>query len=113
MFNETEINLALEAYLGAALWAEELDDLTIYNFADNDLARAREDIENFCEKAQWMLDGLDPAQVGHDIWLTRNGHGTGFWDRGLGELGDQLTVIAEDMSEVGIYVGDSGEVHFG
>lgn len=27
------------------------------------------------------FDRLDPAQLGHDLWLTRNGHGTGFWDR--------------------------------
>lgn len=26
------------------------------------------------------LSGLE-AQAGHDFWLTRNGHGTGFWDR--------------------------------
>ena len=23
----------------------------------------------------------DYSQAGHDFWLTRNGHGTGFWDR--------------------------------
>ena len=29
--------------------------------------------------------------AGHDFALTRNGSGTGFWDRGLGEMGDMLT----------------------
>ena len=29
--------------------------------------------------------------AGHDFALTRNGHGAGFWDRGLGETGDMLT----------------------
>ena len=29
--------------------------------------------------------------AGHDFALTRNGHGTGFWDRGMGEMGDMLT----------------------
>ena len=24
---------------------------------------------------------FDWSQIGHDLWLTRNGHGTGFWDR--------------------------------
>lgn len=24
---------------------------------------------------------MDFDQAGHDFWLTRNGHGTGFWDR--------------------------------
>jgi len=27
------------------------------------------------------LEDLDPEQLGHDLWFTRNGHGTGFWDR--------------------------------
>ena len=27
------------------------------------------------------VDKLNPTQLGHDLWLTRNGHGTGFWDR--------------------------------
>jgi hypothetical protein len=34
------------------------------------------------------------ACAGHDFALTRNGHGAGFWDRGLGELGDRLTKAA-------------------
>lgn len=32
---------------------------------------------------------------GHDFYLTREGHGAGFWDRGLGELGDYLTKITK------------------
>lgn len=27
------------------------------------------------------VDTLDPERLGHDLWLTRNGHGAGFWDR--------------------------------
>ena len=26
-------------------------------------------------------DELPWEQIGHDLWLTRNRHGTGFWDR--------------------------------
>ena len=33
------------------------------------------------------------AQFGHDFLLTRDGHGAGFWDRGLGDLGDYLTEL--------------------
>lgn len=35
--------------------------------------------------------GYTPEQAGHDFWLTRNHHGAGFWDRGLGAIGDRLT----------------------
>ena len=34
------------------------------------------------------------ARFGHDLYLTRERHGAGYWDRGLGELGDYLTDIA-------------------
>lgn len=43
----------------------------------------------------------DPAEAraGHDFWLTRQGHGTGFWDRGLGEIGDKLTDACKSYGE--------------
>ncbi len=39
--------------------------------------------------------GTPSEYFGHDFYLTREGHGCGFWDRGLGELGDYLTKIAK------------------
>lgn len=39
------------------------------------------------------------ARAGHDFWLTRGGHGTGFWDRGLGELGERLSEAAKVYNE--------------
>lgn len=41
-----------------------------------------------------MRNRHDEAQFGHDFYLTREHHGTGFWDRGLGELGRYLTDIS-------------------
>jgi hypothetical protein len=35
-------------------------------------------------------DGVAPGACGHNLVLTANHHGTGFWDRGY-EHGDQLT----------------------
>lgn len=31
---------------------------------------------------EWIQE-WDMGQLGHDLWLTRNGHGAGFWDRSL------------------------------
>ncbi|GAB3175998.1 hypothetical protein GCM10027059_50190 [Myceligenerans halotolerans] len=42
-------------------------------------------------RAREVAGDYDAAQIGHDLWLTRNGHGTGFWDRGLGSAGDALS----------------------
>lgn len=46
----------------------------------------------------------DEARAGHDFWLTRNGHGAGFWDRGLGDIGDKLTDVSKN-SPVYVYLG--------
>lgn len=47
--------------------------------------------------------GGDPiAAAGHDLALTREGQGAGFWDRGAGEAGDELTKIAKSMSGEGL-----------
>lgn len=58
-----------------------------------------------------MLHGINPERIGHDLWLTRNGHGAGFWDRGLGAQGDSLTAICEALGEVWSYVGDDDQLH--
>ena len=50
------------------------------------------------------------SQAGHDFALTRNGHGAGFWDRGLGLVGDALTSIAKPYGDRSLYVSTSGEI---
>lgn len=44
-------------------------------------------------------DGTVWEHFGHDFYLTREGHGSGFWDRGLGDLGDYLTTVARQAGE--------------
>ncbi len=64
------------------------------------VADNRADLLAYCEVREY-----DPSQgpvesyAGHDLWLTRRGHGCGFWDRGLGALGDRLTAYAEGMGD--------------
>ena len=50
------------------------------------------------------------TSFGHDVALTRNGHGAGFWDRGLGEAGDVLTTWAESLGTLNIFLG-SESIH--
>jgi len=48
------------------------------------------------------LTQFDPVQIGHDLWLTRNGHGAGFWDRPEIYGADNartLTLMARAMGE--------------
>ena len=50
--------------------------------------------------------------AGHDFWLTRNGHGAGFWDRNElpKELRDKLTSNSKEYGEVNLLRTDSGTV---
>lgn len=62
----------------------------------------------------WALiqeTGQSAEQCGHDLWLTRNGHGVGFWDRGYPvALGDALTRAARLAGERDLYLGDDGRI---
>ena len=58
-------------------------------------------------------DATNPFTVstrGLRVRLTRNGHGAGFWDRGLGALGERLTRAAKSHGSVDLYVNDDGKV---
>jgi hypothetical protein len=47
----------------------------------------------------------DAKAAGRDFWYTRNGHGVGFWDRGLGDIGDKLAEIARKYGTVNVSFG--------
>ena len=103
------------AYIGAA---EELADEE--DFADRHvdwsseaIADMERDAELFFSKAEKLMQktGGDPRQHGVDFWLTRNGHGAGFWDRDYGDLGDKLTAFAEKFGEQHVYKGDDGKAY--
>lgn len=51
----------------------------------------------------------DFQHVGHDFWLTTQHHGAGFWDRGLGTIGDRLTEACQGLEDMlDLYVTDTG-----
>jgi hypothetical protein len=119
------------SYVEAALWAttdestdaggDPLDDN--YSAADIDvdtLAGMIDDCRRFQEAnaadlAQYNHPEWTPAGLGgHDFWLTRNGHGCGFWDRNdclPEDAAQRLTAAAEKCGEVDLYVGDNGKIY--
>ncbi len=110
----------LDGYIDCALWSSTDDDGEpldqTYSRADlksATLNRLRADCAKFLTRA--YDDDLaaceSPEQVGHDFWLTRNGHGAGFWDRDLGDAGDRLTALSKWAGEADLYVGDDGQLH--
>ena len=89
----------LSDYIYTALWTEEsvddqsFDGYDIDDFTEEEKDLIRKDIEKFINLLEKKLETigdkqiikvinkLDPIDIGGDIWLTRNGHGSGFWDR--------------------------------
>ncbi len=57
----------------------------------------REDLAAFCE-----ITGRDLDLAGYCFWLSRNGHGAGFFDRDAGDVGDRLQEVCEKWSEVDV-----------
>lgn len=53
------------------------------------------------------------AQMGYDLWLTRNGHGTGFWDHPEyypDGLNHRFSKWAADLGEVMVYSVSGGGI---
>ena len=118
--------LALDGYVECALWSScdlytgrRLDELGAEAVADETFDDMACDVWRFlatCWGDVWEdfeidLSGIEPEQLGHDLWLTRNRHGAGFWDRGLGEIGDKLTELAHSYGGITLYIGDDGKIY--
>lgn len=112
-------------YLGCALWSslDDNDEPLDAKYDSDDISESSKgaalfDCTNFVEAAAVAgvdldeLLGMDAHGIGHDLWLTRNRHGAGFWDRGLGAPGEALTRIAHGMGSLDPVVGDDGKIHF-
>ena len=51
-------------------------------------------------------------KAGHDFWLTRCGHGAGFWDGDWTDEADEaLTSASKAFGEQNLYVGDDGKLY--
>lgn len=114
------MDVMTQAYLAAAVWTatgvdgEPLEDAgySLEDFTSEADTDAQADCDSFHQAAGDLLDGITDEQAGHDFWLTRNGHGTGFWDRGLGKVGDKLTALCKPYGSRDVYVGDDNALHF-
>ncbi len=116
----------IAGYIECAIWllrddeGEPLD----HAYDDSDLSEEalgalQEDCEEFINGNLDVLGSVievfdyNVYQAGNDFFLTRNGHGAGFWDRGLGEAGDALSEAARVYGTSELYVGDDELLYFG
>lgn len=59
------------------------------------------------------IDENGLQQLGHDIWLTRNRHGAGFFDRGYDDEIEKLLMDASHkLGEVDLYINDNMKLSF-
>jgi hypothetical protein len=116
------------AYVECALWSTPVDEayaaehdlpedrsldragFGIADMAPETLASIVDDCYAFREAAGELLSDWSDGQAGHDLWLTRNRHGAGFWDRGLPH-GEELSAIARAYGESDLYIGDDGQLY--
>jgi len=116
------MDLFTNAYIEAALWSslDESDDSGGHPLDDNygpddiaeeTLARIFDDCKAFQRDHADDIGG-ELERAGHDFWLTRNGHGAGFWDGDWDDdIGQRLTDASDVYGSVDLYVGDDGRIY--
>ena len=107
-----------QQYLATALWASTDDDGEPMD-ADHDIEdlapiavqQAESDCATFLATFASDISGRE-SDAAHDLWLTRNHHGAGFWDGDWPEpLATRLTDAAHALGEVNVYAGDDGALY--
>lgn len=116
-------------YIECALWSSHSEDSTGKGFhldsmgidyiAPGTIEDMVADCKKFQEQNKYLLDAADAisgegytsSMAGHDFWLTRNGHGAGFWDKGLHQAGDALADASKAYGCIDLYIGDDGRIY--
>lgn len=114
----------LDAYLECAWWADSPEQCQGQHKAPTKATRAKalNECAQFCRvavKAGLDLSKIDASDCGHNLWLSRNGHGAGFWEANpegkpasdgqvyrhwSQETGDKLHALAAVMGERNLYL---------
>lgn len=116
----------ISAYIEAALWSSMDDDgnpldteYDVSDIAQDTLSAMQADCAAFLDKCGHLIDdsryigGYTESEMsGHDFWLTRNGHGAGFWDGDWPEpRATELDNAAKSFGSFELYVGDDGKIY--
>lgn len=111
--------LVKDDYVTAALWSSHVDGEPADQFE-----LSTDSYQALVERYKAHVAELDPEIVrritemdawesfAHDLWLTCEGHGAGFWDGGWPvDLGEYLTKFSEDRrSDASFFIGDDGQL---
>lgn len=126
--SDSNLQCMVEAYIECALWSSVDDDgdaldkqYDILDILSQDREEMQADCLKFAEENYDLIHEFDSStsglsmwkQVGHCFWLTRNGHGSGFWIRHFWseDTWNKLSDAAKAFGESNLYVGDYGLIH--
>ena len=120
----------VDGYITCALWlgCEELDgngcgeSLEREDLSEATLKQLEKEAEDFfdrhesdilCDGGPKGRDGATQAEMaGHDLWLNRNGHSSGYWDGDWPEpQATRLDKAAKELGENYLYRSDDGTVY--
>lgn len=111
IYIEQQLEQFTAAYIEAIYFTDTGDDglpPTDTTMAGSSVMTINQDCERFLMMCP-PLTNEQLIQAGHDFWLTRNGHGAGFWDGDWSEeLEHALMEVCEGFHEVWSYQGDDG-----
>lgn len=107
------------AYIECALWSsgdDEHESFDVFDFDDlapEALEQAILGCQQFASTYADEIATRSDSAAGHDLWLTRNGHGAGFWDGDWPEpAATILDRAAKALGETNLYLGDDGKLYF-
>jgi hypothetical protein len=131
----TQLDSFARAYIACALWSSTddkgnpLDDTySAEDLAPETLEKMLADCERFQAEQKSVVESalgadfelrydhissrLTWTMAAHDFWLTRNGHGCGFFDGDWPEpQAGQLTLASKAFGEFNLYIGDDGKIY--
>lgn len=127
---EWKLESMVRGYAATALWSSndtvDGEDVNLDDGRDSSdiskvvMDKMIEDCHEFLKKTITMIEDEDLRRMpegdiyssaGHDFWLTRCGHGAGFWDGDWPKYGDKLTEISEAFGNIDLYISDDGMIY--
>lgn len=129
---QRKLDTFTEAYITCALWSsnDNADDsggdpldknYSASDISEETMNRMIEDCASFQSDNSSDLERVselaDSARAGHDFWLNRNGHGSGFWDEYFGKDTElyaafqRLSDASKAWGSFDLYIGDDSQIH--
>jgi len=118
--NDYDIDTAVDSYITALIWTEEghetdydpWEGKNIYDIDENSKDEIVKEVEWFINSAGDVFEDMTDDQIGNDLWLTRNGHGSGFFER----INDSenltiITKLCDVLGNVDAEIGDDGNIY--